>query len=278
MSEIPLVARSPSTGATLPARLRAMLSRRGAGSRKILLPVLFFIAMIGTWELVCNVLKIRPVDLPPPSLVLKQLLIAWPQLWRHAIPTTLEALGGFLIATTGGVILATVLAYSRVLRETVYPSIVFFQLIPKIALAPLFIAWLGIGTSSRLSITVFVCFFPVIIATLSGLQQAPPDMLRLCRAFTATSWQTFVNVRFPFAMPFIFSGMKIAMTFAIIGVIVGEFITAQRGLGYIILFAAGQAETPLVFAALLVLCVVGLALFGLVALAERAVHKIFAQS
>lgn len=258
-----------------PASRAALNGKRLRIGRAILLPALFIISVLIVWEVACIALAIRPVDLPAPSMVLRYLMSAWPQLRIHAIPTTLEALGGFTIACVGGIALATALAYSQTLRETVYPSIVFFQLIPKIALAPLFIAWLGIGSASRLSITVFVCFFPVVLATLAGLQQTPPDMLRLCRAFTASPWQSFIHVRFPFAMPFIFNGMKIAMTFAIIGVIVGEFITAQRGLGYIILFAAGQAETPLVFAALVVLCLVGLALFGMVAIAERFVQRIF---
>ena len=239
--------------------------------RAVVLSTVFVAVVLAVWEAACHVLELRPIDLPAPSVVYRRLVEVWPLLRQHAVPTTLEALAGFAIASVGGIVLATALAFSRLLRETVYPSIVFFQLIPKIALAPLFIAWFGIESTSRVTIAVFVSFFPVVLATLSGLSQTPPDMVRLCKALTAANWQIFVYVRFPYALPYIFNGMKIAMTFAIIGVIVGEFITAQRGLGYLILFAAGQAETPLIFAAIVVLCLVGLALFGLVSAAERLV-------
>jgi NitT/TauT family transport system permease protein len=156
-----------------------------------------------------------------------------------------------------------------------YPNVVLFQLIPKIALAPLFIVWLGIGFQSRLTFSVFISFFPVVIAALAGLDHVDQSLLRLCRALTASSWQVFVSVRLPHALPYVFSGMKIATTFAIIGVIVGEFITSQAGLGYLILFASSQADTSLILAAITVLCFFGLAFYGIVALLERWTRHAF---
>ena len=206
---------------------------------QILLPIAFAIAVLGLWEI-----------LPAPTDIYARIVSAWPFLLQHAVPTGVEAAIGFLLATVLGVSLAVLLSYSKWAHAALYPNVIFFQLIPKIALAPLFIVWLGIGSSSRLAFSMFIAFFPVVIATLTGLNSTPPDMLRLCKALTARSWQVFLSVRFPYALPHIFSGLKIAVTFAIIGVIVGEFITAQAGLGYLILFASSQAETALILASI----------------------------
>ncbi|HEV3395178.1 MAG TPA: ABC transporter permease subunit, partial [Xanthobacteraceae bacterium] len=162
---------------------------------------------------------------------------------------------------------------SPLLRDTLYPNLVVFQLIPKVALAPLFVVWLGISSESRVAFAAFVSFFPVVISAAVGFSSTEASALRLCRSLTASEWQSFVMVRFPFALPAIFSGMKIAMTLAIIGVIIGEFISAKAGLGFYILYASSRMETGLIFAALFVLCVIGVSLFGAVGLAERLVRR-----
>jgi NitT/TauT family transport system permease protein len=189
------------------------------------------------------------------------------------LPTTVETVESFLIATLLGVALGIAITFSARTREALYPNIVLFQLIPKIALAPLFIVWLGVGSPSRLTFAVFIGFFPVVVSTAAGLVSAKPDAIRLCHSLTASPWQIFRMVRFPFAVPYIFAGMKIGVTMAMIGVIVGEFITAQAGLGYIIMFASSAAETALVLAAIVLLCGIGLLLFGAVALAELAMKR-----
>jgi NitT/TauT family transport system permease protein len=252
---------------------RARRARRAAFAKTVLLPVATALAVIGAWEWAVAAWNVPAVILPAPSEVVGVLVRAWPLLSQHAVPTTIEAVAGFLLATVSGVLLATALVASSWIRAALYPNVVFFQLIPKIALAPLFIVWLGIGSESRLAFSLFVSFFPVVIATATGLSNVPADMVRLCRSLTASDWQIFLSVRFPYALPYIFSGMKIAITFSIIGVVVGEFITAQAGLGYLILFASSIAETGLILAAITVLCGVGLALFGLVGLAERLVLR-----
>ncbi len=239
----------------------------------ILLPILFAVAVLLAWQWAVDAYNVPEVILPSPADIYRKTLIAWPFLLQHAVPTGTEAAIGFLLATVLGISLAVLLAYSKWARAALYPNVVFFQLIPKIALAPLFIVWLGIGSSSRLAFSMFIAFFPVVIATLTGLNATPPDMLRMCRALTARSWQVFLSVRFPYALPHIFSGLKIAVTFAIIGIIVGEFITAQAGLGYLILFASSQAETALILASIGMLCVVGLVLYGAVAGLERLVLR-----
>jgi NitT/TauT family transport system permease protein len=251
------------------ARARSLALQQGA--LQLGLPIAFAAAVLGLWQALVRAYEVPQVVLPAPTDIAERIVTAWPFLVRNTIPTTLEALGGFVLAALLGTGLAVLLVYSRWARLALYPNVVFFQLIPKIALAPLFIVWLGIGTESRLTFSLFISFFPVVIATVTGLNQTPPDMLRLCRAFTASPWQVFAAVRFPYALPYWFSGLKIAVTFAIIGVVVGEFITAQAGLGYLILFAASQAETSLILASICALCVVGLALYGIVAAAEHVV-------
>lgn len=203
------------------------------------------------------------------------LTAGWPPILPHAVPTMLEALAGFVIASVLGIALAGAITYSNLLREALYPNMVLFQLIPKIALAPLFIIWLGIGAESRLSFATFISFFPIVVATATGLSQIHPDMIRLGHSLTATKWQIFRTIRFPFALPYIFSGLKIAITMSMIGVIGGEFITAQEGLGYLIPFASSKAETSLVLARIAILCVIGLGFFGIVAMIERLVKHVY---
>ena len=129
--------------------------------------------------------------------------------------------------------------------QAVYPTIVFFQLIPKVALAPVFLLWFGTGFAANVIFSVFIAFFPVVVATITGLQAAPPSYEGLCRGLMMSRLQIFAAVKFPFALPHIFSGLRIGVTFAVIGVVLGEFITAQTGLGYIILFSANNFETAL---------------------------------
>jgi len=239
------------------------------------LPLGVVVVALVVWEMLVNHYRVPASLLPAPSAIYGRLLETWPTLVSQAIPTTVETALSFVLATLAGVALAVVLTYSRLMNSALYPGVVFFQLIPKIALAPLFIVWMGIGSQARLAFAVFIAFFPIVVATMAGLRSTPPDMLRLCRGLTATPWQVFVNVRLPYAVPYIFSGMKISVTFAMIGVIVAEFISAQEGLGYLIVFASSQADTALILAAILVLCIVGLVMYGLVVLAERAAVRLY---
>jgi len=246
--------------------LRAGVSR---GWRPVVLPLVTTFLVLAGWEALVRLRHIPSAILPPPTEVARTLVIVHGLLIEHAWPTLIETVAGFLLAAVVGMAVAIAITYSRPIREALYPLLVAFQLIPKVALAPLFIVWLGIGTSSRLMFALFISFFPVVISTAAGLIDADRTMIRLARSLTANDWQIFVNIRFPGALPHIFSGLKIAVTLSIIGVIVGEFITSQAGLGYLIVFATSRAETAAIMAAILVLCVIGLVLYGLVALAER---------
>jgi NitT/TauT family transport system permease protein len=253
------------------------LRRQNMGrlTRKTSLPILSAAFLLVVWEALVDILGVRAVVLPAPSAIMRAMWVHRELLLENAIPTTLESLGGFFLSVVFGGLLGILLSYSRLARDALYPNVILFQLIPKVAVAPLFILWFGIGWESRLAIALFIAFFPIVISTVSGLNSADPAILRLCDSLTATRRQVFFRIRLPYSLPFLFNGMKISMTLAIIGVIVGEFITSQRGLGYIILFAGSRLETTTVMAALLVLCAVGLLLYGLVSLVEQVTMKKF---
>jgi NitT/TauT family transport system permease protein len=237
------------------------------------LPLGFAVLSVIVWEILCRVAKISPELLPPPSAVWDVLAGNPGILIAQAIPTTIETFVSFSAASLAGVLLAVAITFSAAAREALYPNLVIFQVIPKIALAPLFVVWLGVGSKSCIVVGVFIAFFPVVVSTAAGLVSAKPDVLQLCRSLTASEWQIFRLARFPYAMPYIFAGMKVGVTMAMIGVIVGEFITAQAGLGYIIMFASSAGETATVLAAIVVLCGIGLGLYGLVGLGEFLVAR-----
>jgi NitT/TauT family transport system permease protein len=256
-----------------PTRLAGIEATAWWVGRMVGLPLGFAVLSVVGWELLCRVAKISPELLPPPSSVWEVLAGNPGILVEQAIPTTIEIVASFGIATAVGILLAVAITFSAAVREALYPNIVMFQLIPKIALAPLFIVWLGVGSRSCIVVGVFIAFFPVVVSTATGLVSAKPDVLQLCRSLTASEWQMFRLARFPYAMPHVFAGMKVGVTMAMIGVIVGEFITAQAGLGYIIMFASSAGETATVLAAIVVLCAIGLVLYGLVGLGELLVKR-----
>jgi len=235
----------------------------------------FGLFMLALWEFLVWVTDYPPAILPSPTAILATMFAHRELLLTNMPPTAGVALGGFFIATFAGVAIAVAMTWSKYLKEAFYPNIIAFQIVPKIAWAPMFILWLGIDTESRLGFATFISIFPIIISMTTGLQSTDRSMLMLCRSLTASKWQMLVHVRFPYALPFLFSAMKISITLAMIGVIVAEFITSQRGLGFVILTAAGRAETDLIMAAVLVLIVVGLAFYGVVAFGTWLVDRWF---
>jgi len=255
------VAASPARGDTRAA---------GGLAVDIVLPIAVAALAIGAWELLVRALDVPEVLLPPPSRVLE--VFAGEDravLLENLVPTAVQTISGFAFAAALGLGVAVAITYSQVLRDALYPYLVAFQVIPKVALAPIFVLWFGIGFTSRFAFATFVCFFPVVIALATGLRDTHPDVVRMCRAVGASRAQILWQVRLPFAMPYFFAGLKIAATMSIIGVVIGEFITADRGLGFLILYAASRSDTPLVLAAIALLCIVGLLLFGAVLVAER---------
>jgi NitT/TauT family transport system permease protein len=264
---------SPQADSTAERSPRSIALRHAYGMLPVALPILAAALTLIAWEATVRAAGVNPSILPPPSAIIARLLDLYPLILQHSISTGTETLIAFGISVPLGVVLAVAMTYSRVLNWTLYPNLIFFQLIPKIALAPLFIVWLGIGAPSRISFSVFVCFFPVMIATAAGLQSVDRDLLRLCRSVLATDMQIMLNVRLPYSLPYIFSGMKVSVTLAIIGIVVGEFIAAQAGLGYLILFASSRQQTDVSLACIVVLCAIGLALYGVVEVGERLMAR-----
>jgi NitT/TauT family transport system permease protein len=165
------------------------------------------------------------------------------------------------------------MSLSAAVRDAVYPNLVLLQLIPKIALAPVFVVWLGVDAPSRIAFAVFISFFPVALSAATGLGGTDRNAVRLCRSLGASRWQTFIRVRVPFALPHLFVGFKIAMTLVFIGVVVGEFVSSNTGLGHFILLAGAVGETARIFAGLAALSFCGLACYGAVAAGERVLQR-----
>jgi NitT/TauT family transport system permease protein len=241
--------------------------------RPVLLPLSFAVAVLLAWQELTVHLHVSPMLVVPPTEIWDVLVQSWPILLDQSWPTLVNTVTGFLLAAALGITMGGALVASRRVEQAFWPHILIFQLIPKVAVAPLFIIWLGMGPSSRLAFAVFLSFFPIAVSAATGFRAADPTALRLCRSLTASTWQTFISVRLPYAIPHIFAGLKVGVTVAIIGVVIGEFVTAQEGLGYIIMFASSAAQTALVFAAIALLCGIGLLLYAAVAVAEWFVRR-----
>ena len=242
-------------------------------TRSVVLPAAFGAGLILLWQALVVIFGYPKVILPAPSDIWAVLLEELPTIWQQSVPTVRDTIAGFAIATLFGVGLAALLSLSRLLRDAIYPLVIVIQLVPKIAWTPLFIVWVGIGWQSRLTVAAFIAFFPIFIAMMAGLESTDRSLVRLCRGLTATPWRTFWLVRLPASMPYLFAGLKIAITLAVIGVIVAEFISSSEGLGFLILKAAALLRTDLILAAIAVLCVIGLICYGAVHAGELAVRR-----
>lgn len=183
--------------------------------------------------------------------------------------TTWETVVGFVIAAVVGELVAVVMVYSASLEKTVYPLILFAQVIPKIAIAPLFVVWLGFGPSPKILVAVLMAFFPIVISGLAGLRSVDPEILELTSTMGASRLKTFMKVRFPASLPQLMSGLKVAATLAVTGAVVGEFVGANEGLGYVILQANGNVDTAMLFAALIIMSILGIVLFAIIEIAEK---------
>jgi NitT/TauT family transport system permease protein len=231
--------------------------------------VALFLVLLGAWQLAVSGLGLREYLLPSPLTVARALAgdeIPWA---GHLWITTLEIVGAFAVAGVVGVALGVAIAWSPVLSSALVPFLVFVNTLPKVAVAPLFLLWLGYGIVPNMLIGALIGFFPVVINTAVGLRQVDPDLLDLGRVFNAPKWRVFALIRIPNAYPYILSALKVTATAAVVGAIVGEFVASQKGLGYVIITTQGSMNTPVAFAALVWISVVGLAVYGAVVLAAR---------
>jgi NitT/TauT family transport system permease protein len=231
--------------------------------------IVLFVALLGAWQLAVSAFEMREYILPSPLAVLRALggsEIPWA---GHLWITTLEIVGAFVLAGVVGVALGIAIAWSPVLAKALVPFLVFVNTLPKVAVAPLFLLWLGYGVVPNMLIGALIGFFPVVINTAVGLTQVDEEMLDLGRVFNAPKWRVFAKIRIPNAYPYILSALKVTATAAVVGAIVGEFVASQKGLGYVIITTQGSMNTPVAFAALVWISVIGLAVYGAVVLAAR---------
>jgi NitT/TauT family transport system permease protein len=232
-------------------------------------PLVLLAVITVLWQLAVTGLNIPRYLIPAPSAVLDQLLLDWARLLKEGVVTTYAALGGFLLSIAVGIPLAIAIAYSRTVEGFLYPILVFSQSVPKIAIAPLFVVWFGFGVIPKVIAAFLLAFFPVVVATVTGFKSVENEMLDLARAMRATRLQVFRKISLPHSMPYIFSGLKVSVTLAVVGAVVGEFVGSNSGLGYLLQMANGNFDLPLMFAALVVLALIGVLLFIVVEVAER---------
>jgi len=224
--------------------------------------------MLAIWEVLCWALAIRPFILPAPSAVIKDFLSAPAYFMKHSGYTLLITFVGFIVAVIGGIACAVGIVYSKFLDRVLSAMLVSLNAVPKVALAPLFVIWLGTGTEPKIAISIMIAIFPIVIDTVLGLKSVDPEMINLAKSCRASSFKILLKIRFPNALPSIFAGMKVAISFALVGAIVGEFVAGSIGLGHIILLSQGNFDTPRVFVALMLLALLGTILFYMVDVAE----------
>ncbi len=234
-----------------------------------ILPVALLLLLLVLWEVVARAGGVKEYILPAPTVIGARLVHDWGLLWEATLVTTNEVLIGFVIGVALGIGLAIPIAYSRIVRNTLYPLIVASQAVPKIAIAPLLVLWLGFGIWPKIAVTALMVFFPVTVTAAEGFSSVDRNLLDLLRSVNATPAQIFFRIRFPHALPHIFSGLKVGITLAVVGAVVGEWVGADSGLGYTLTYANTLLDSPLLFAALFLLIVLGVVLFVVVDIAER---------
>ena len=240
------------------------MTKLGALTRQYWPTVALFIALIAVWQIAVSAGGIREYLLPAPLSVWTALWsgeVAWTQ---HLWTTTWEIIGAFMMAGIVGVALGVAIAWSPLIANALVPFLVFVNTLPKVAIAPLFLIWMGYGIFPNMLMGALIGFFPVVINTAVGLSQVEDDMLDLGRVFNAPKWKIFAKIRIPNALPYILSALKITATAAVVGAIVGEFVASQKGLGYVIVTTQSSMNTSVAFAALIWISIVGLALYGVV--------------
>lgn len=247
------------------------------GAWRWVLPALLLAILIGAWQVaastgaLAHVLNVENLLVPSPAEIASS---AWDNrslLLENAWVTLREILFGFALALTVGIAFAVAMHFSGFVLRSTYPLLIASQTIPIIAIAPILVIWFGFGIFPKILVVALLCFFPITVATLNGLSSVDPEAITMMRTLDASRWQIFRRLAAPTALPYLFTGIKIAIVFAPIGALFGEWVGASSGLGHQILQDNGQLETARVFAAVAILSAIALALFGLTALAERRV-------
>lgn len=241
--------------------------RRSLGG--VLPAIVLATALLVFWEAAIRLFKVSSFVLPTPSAVIVSLVENRKILFQAAQATAVEIILGFVLAAIVGIAIAIAIVRFERFGRALYPLVVLFQNVPKVALAPLFILWFGYDLAPKVTLIVVIAFFPVAIDMMAGLQSVEPAFVSLMRSVGATRGEIMRRVQIPHSLPHLMAGLKVAITFSVIGAIVGEFAGASAGLGYVIQLASTQLETALVFAALIVVSVLGLVFYYIVELVER---------
>jgi NitT/TauT family transport system permease protein len=239
----------------------------------LLLSLGTFVVFVAGWELIVRGFAISKIVLPPPSAIA---VAFWQsaregELHWHLAVTLYEVLAGFVLGSVGGLLLGFVIALSPLMERIFYPYVVAFQTVPKVAVAPIIVIWFGYGVSSKVVITATIAFFPLLANTIMGLRAAPQDQIEMMVSYTASRWQVFRMVRLLQALPYIFVGLDVAIVLSVIGAIVGEFVGAKAGLGYLILQKNFNFDMAGTFAILIILSVIGVGLHALIGIAQRRI-------
>ncbi|MFN0017166.1 MAG: ABC transporter permease [Pirellulaceae bacterium] len=233
------------------------------------------IIAIIVWELLIFVLRIPPYLLPHFHTVVAELVAQWSYLFGHFLTTLTETVVGAAIGISAGVLVGGLLAFCRPARWIGEPYLVALQSFPREALAPLLVVWFGFGYAPKIVMSSVICFCPMAIASTVTFSTAPRDMIDLLRCQGATGWQIFRYVRVPYAIPALVAGLRVAVPLSVIGAVIGEFIGGSSGLGYVIATGSAQANTPLVFAAILLLGAMGLSITGILSLLSKVAQRRF---
>ena len=248
-------------------RLRA-IGRKWRNSREALAPVAVIVALLIAWQLGVDWFSVPVYLLPSPTRIVGAVWAVAGEVAAHAGATLLTIFAGFLLSILTALPLAAVLTLSATARAAIYPLLVLSQSIPKVALAPILVLVLGTNILPRIMVTFLVAFFPLVIATAAGLSATPRELIELGRSLQATRLKELFRIRLPFAIPFVFSGLKMAITFSVIGAVVGEFVAADRGLGYLMTSSLAFFNTPLGYGAIVILSLLAIVLFQTVVVLE----------
>jgi NitT/TauT family transport system permease protein len=235
----------------------------------VVFPLATFAALLVAWQFLVRLFGVPEYILPLPTEFLAKLVESRALIWQHTLVTASEVLLGFLFAAAIGVPLGLMIVSFKWLERSLYPLIVFFQLIPKIAVAPLFVVWFGFGPFPKVLLTFMLCFFPTLVASMTGFRALDERVLYLTRSMGANAGQTFRYIRLPSAIAHIFGGFKVSIVFAATGAIVAEFVGSNSGLGYLLLRATSYLDMPLIFAVLVALSAIGIVFSYAVQLLER---------
>lgn len=253
----------------LPTTSQSTISPVIARFTRALMPLVGFGALLLIWFLITTLFNIPDYLLPSPVAVVRRASLEWRILLSQTSYTLIEIVAGFLGGILIGIPMAFAVVLSRPVDRIVLPMVVASQAIPKVAIAPILVIWLGFGLFPKIVISFLIAFFPILVSTITGLKSVETEMIDLVRSMGASTTKIMLRVRLPSALPQIFSGLKVAIALAVVGAIVGEFVGADRGLGYLLLTATGALDGTLVWAALLVLIGLGILLFQIVAAIER---------